>query len=170
MSSIVTLLEQTKIWRGQDGRVYRVTELDDGHLDNLIRYLERNAARLLEHRRWWNEFHGTPVALDRTLELESVDALAWLRDQPLYRELVAERNRRGAVDGEVVESIGGFDAADRARIEDAVRHLAELHDDLADVADAVAVRPPSVANDRELTELGLLLERYRDAIRRLGEL
>jgi hypothetical protein len=100
--SIVEVLEQTAIWRGQDGHTYYVGELDDEYLGNIIAYLNRHAERLLEHRRWYDEHVAPPIAVTRTLELEDADALAWLHDRPLYRTLLAEQRRRGAVDGDVV--------------------------------------------------------------------
>lgn len=102
MRSIISILDQNQVWRGQDGRVYYVAELDDEYLGNIIAFLNRHAERLLDHQRWWDEYHGSPGTSDRVDELESVDALAWLHDRPLYRALLTEQRRRGAVDGEVV--------------------------------------------------------------------
>lgn len=159
--SIVTLLEQTEIWRGQDGRVYRLGELEDGHIDAIVRMLDRRAASLLEHRRWYDEFHGHP-ALGRVSELESVDATAWLRDRPLYRALCAEQRRRGALDGEVVANAAEVEAGQlRLEVAEEVRRVAATHADLPDERKDA---------DPALSELGQLLSRYHDAIRRLGEL
>lgn len=160
-NGIIGLLEQTQVWRGQDGRVYYVGELEDEHLGNIIAYLNRHAAELLERRRRRDHELETLLSVECALELEDADPLAWLHGRPLYRALLAEQRRRGAVDGEVVYPTAVVERA---------RQLAVEHDDLADHADAVAARPATVENERELTELATLLERYRDAIRRLGEL
>lgn len=116
-TSIVELLDQTERWRGQDGRWYRVATLDDGHLDNLIGYLERNARRLLNHRRWWEAYHGDRYDDPAAIPLEGVDAAAWLRDRPLYRALVAEWNRRGALDGEVLEVVADVEPSGARELE-----------------------------------------------------
>lgn len=102
MRSFVELLEQTQVWRGQDGRTYYVGELDDDYLGNVLAYLNRHAAQLLAARRDHDEFDAPPRAVARVLELEGVDALAWLHDRPLYRRLLAEQRRRASIDGEVV--------------------------------------------------------------------
>lgn len=162
MRSLVELLEQTAIWRGRDGRVYYVRELDTEYLDNVIAYLGRHADELLARRRRHLQELGPATTLHHVAELESDDALTWLRDRPLYRELLAERRRRGAIDGEVVDV--------EALVERRVRQLEAEHDAVTAAADVAAAPPVSAANDRTLTDLSLLLARYRDAIQRLGEL
>lgn len=160
MRSIVELLEQTSIWRGQDGRVYYVGELDDEYLGNIIAYLNRHAVRLLGHRRWYDERQGHSTAVERVLGLESLDATTWLHDRPLYRALLAEQRRRGTIDGEVVH-LG-------ERVE---RLVTERIRELEAVPDVTrAVDHVVIENDRTLTDLSQLLQRYREAIRRLGEL
>ena len=100
--SFVNLLEQTTIWRGQDGRAYYVGELDDDYLGNIIAYLNRHAERLLQARRDADEFQLPPRSVEHVRYLESVDALTWLHDRPLYRRLLSEQRRRASVDGDVV--------------------------------------------------------------------
>lgn len=100
---LVELLEQTTIWRGQDGRVFYVGELSDSHLGNILAYLNRHADELLQQRRDLDEFTEPPRSLERVQRLESVDPLAWLHDRPLYRRLLTEQRRRASIDGEVVE-------------------------------------------------------------------
>lgn len=98
--SLVELLEQDQVWRGQDGRVFYVSELPDEYLGNVLAYLGRHAAALLVQRRTWEEHDALA---ERTIaSLESTDPTAWLLDRPLYRRLLAEQRRRGAVDGDVV--------------------------------------------------------------------
>lgn len=101
--SLVELLEQTVIWRGQDGRVFYVGELGDEHLGNIIAYLNRHADELLQRRRDLDEFTEPSRSLEHVQQLESADPLAWLHDRPLYRRLLAEQRRRASVDGEVVD-------------------------------------------------------------------
>lgn len=101
----VDVLEQDVVWRGQDGRTYYVGELDDEHLGNIIAYLNRHAERLLQDRRDADEFELPPRRIEYVRYIESVDALSWLHDRPLYRRLLAEQRRRASVDGEVVERL-----------------------------------------------------------------
>lgn len=175
--SIVELLEQTQIWRGQDGRVYYLGELDDEHLGAIIAMLNRRATKLLEHRRWWEEFHGHPALTDVNA-LEGVDATAWLHDRPLYGALLAEQRRRGAIDGDVVYPVGDVDAAERRAIRDR-RHRSVPPVEVQELEDAIHERIREVApelarvtdyEDPALEDLRVLLVRYSDAIRRLGEL
>jgi hypothetical protein len=113
VSHFVEILEQTAIWRGQDGRTYYVGELDDEYLGNILAYLGRHAARLLQERRDLDEFELPPRSTDYVRELETIDPYNWLADRPLYRRLLAEQRRRASVDGEVVPNVGVIaDAAD----------------------------------------------------------
>jgi hypothetical protein len=107
--SIVEVLEQTSIWREQDGRTYYVGELDDDYLGNIIAYLNRHADELLQRRRDVDEFDEPPRSIDHIRYLESVDALTWLHDRPLYRRLLAEQRRRSSVDGWVVQDALGIE-------------------------------------------------------------
>lgn len=103
MRSLVELLEQTSIWRGQDGRTYYIGELEDEHLGNIIAYLGRHAGELLERRRRLDyESNPTQQATEQRLGLEQLDPTEWLLYRPLYRRLVAEQRRRRSIDGEVV--------------------------------------------------------------------
>lgn len=97
---LVELLEQDRVWRGQDGRVFYVGELPDKYLGNIIAYLNRHAHALLLQRRTKEEHDALVQRTDASLE--STDAHRWLWDRPLYRRLLAEQRRRGAVDDEVV--------------------------------------------------------------------
>lgn len=99
-SRLVELLEQDRIWRGQDGRVFYVGELPDEHLGSVLAYLGRHAHDLLLQRRTLEQHD---VLTDRTeASLESTDATNWLLDRPLVRRLLTEQRRRSAVDDEVV--------------------------------------------------------------------
>lgn len=100
---MINLLEQTSIWRGQDGRVFYVGELSDEHLGNIIAYLNRCAGELLEERRDMDEFDLPPQSLEQVQYIASVDALSWLHDRPLYQRLLSEQRKRASVDGEVVD-------------------------------------------------------------------
>lgn len=174
MSAIEELLEQTQVWRGPDGRTYYVGELDDDYLGNVIAYLSRHADELLARRRRRLEELGSATTPRHVRELETTDALAWLADRPLYRALLAEQRRRGAIDGEVVatdESTERRALRSRERaVEGRVARYRAEHDVVTELADGIVARPPEVPVERRLAELSLLLERYRDAIRRLGEL
>lgn len=168
MRSLVRLLEQTQIWRGQDGRVYYVGELSDEHLGNIIAYLGRHAGELLDRRRELDHEVDTQRAIEHVLGLEQLDPLDWLLDRPLYRRLMAEQRRRGSIDGWVVE-----DRLERYKRAHSAE-LTELSDDVdvdalrQQVAELTRLTDP---NDEEAVEqLGKLLDLYYDALRRLGEL
>jgi hypothetical protein len=103
----VEILEQTATWTGMDGNTYYLNELDDDYLGNIIAYLNRHAARLLQNRRDVDKFD---VGTHRVLELEGVDPLAWLHDRPLYCALLALQRRRGALDAEVVPNARQLDS------------------------------------------------------------
>lgn len=122
--SIAQLLEQDQIWRGQDGHVFYVSELPDEYLGNVLAYLGRHAAELLLLRRTWEEHD---VFVERTTaSVESTDPTAWLLDRPLYRRLLAEQRRRGAVDGDVVPNRPTLDKSmTRIKNGDALRELGE---------------------------------------------
>lgn len=100
--SMVELLEQTAIWRGQDGRSYYVGELPDEYLGNIIAYLNRHAEELLQRRRDLDEFVLPARSGDYVRYVTTVEPLKWLHDRPLYRRLLGEQRRRASVDGEVV--------------------------------------------------------------------
>lgn len=120
------LLEQDRIWHGQDGRVFYVRELSREHLGNVIAYLARHAHELLLERRTLE--HHDAFTERTTASLESTDATNWLLDRPLYRALLAEQRRRGAVDGEVVPNRPTLDeSVTRIRNDygDALRELGE---------------------------------------------
>lgn len=123
---LLELLEQEQIWRGQDGHVFYVRELPIEHLGNVIAYLARHAHELLLERRTYEEHDAFTT---RTVaSLESTDATNWLLDRPLYRALLAEQRRRGAVDGEVVPNRPTLDEAMTTitdRYGDALRELGE---------------------------------------------
>lgn len=107
----VESLEQMVTWTGQDGRTYYIGELDDEHLGNIIAYLNRHAERLLQARRDLDEFELLPRSADHVRYLESVDALTWLHDRPLYQRLLAEQRRRASVDGDVVPNASEIEAS-----------------------------------------------------------
>lgn len=135
MRSIVEILEQTQVWRGQDGRVYYVAELDDEYLGNILAYLNRHAAELLDRRRDRDHELESLRSIEHVLGLEKLDPLTWLHDRPLYRALLAEQRRRGAVDGEIVPNVRQLrnplsldEAMTKIDVEhdDALRRLGEL--------------------------------------------
>lgn len=99
---LIELLEQVRVWRGQDGRVFYVGELPDEYLGNIIAYLNRHAHALLLQRRTQEEHDALVPRTEASLE--STDAHRWLADRPLYRRLLAEQRRRGAVDGDVISN------------------------------------------------------------------
>lgn len=139
MPKIVRTLEQDEWWYGQDSFPYRITEMDDYHISNVIEWLRRRASQLrLQH--YWDEFlehHdlddcdvgpnterqfiawlGANPALD-------ADAARWLDAKPLTVALRRELRSRGIVDGIVVD----------------LSYDGELEDDSAANGRAVGARP-----------------------------
>jgi hypothetical protein len=65
----------TKLWTMRDGRKVRVCDMDDGHLLNAMRMLDRTGQREFEDA--WDAMEGVPD------------------DVPVYDDLETEAMRRG---------------------------------------------------------------------------
>lgn len=111
MGSIIETLNQDGWWHGQDGRPYRLLDLDTEHARAILAMLERRAPDLVRHA-WWREWMSLYRA-DATLEERNAfrertsrevadDPRAWLDRRPLVVALRHLLRLRDSVDGEVI--------------------------------------------------------------------
>ena len=116
MPKIIETLAQDVWWYGRDSFPYRVTEMDTGHVGNVLEWLRRRASQLrLQHH--WDEFLEYSDLPDDDVGPETerefvrwlghnptldVDARRWLEQTPLVKALKYTLLLRGSVDGDVV--------------------------------------------------------------------
>lgn len=99
MASVIGVLEQEEMWYGQDGYPYRLSEMEQSHRYNVLRFLRRRAEHLYD-RKDWLEFKRMGNAPDDVFESfmrereRSIgcDPLEWLNSRPLV--LALERHIR----------------------------------------------------------------------------
>lgn len=105
MPSIVQTLEQGEMWYGQDGRPYRIEEMEQSHRVNTLAFLRRRAKALQEHRTWAEQqvMNRAPDEVHSEW-LRGLDEPAeqWLERRPFIVALKAAIARHDAVDGQVV--------------------------------------------------------------------
>lgn len=106
MPRIIETLEQEEMWYGQDGKPYRVAEMETSHVVNVLAFLRRRADSLVRHEAWY-EVNRAPLddqlhILLRWRRVIEDDPAAWLERRPLIAALERELRNRGAVDGEIV--------------------------------------------------------------------
>lgn len=90
-------LDQDQIWVDANGTPHLVELLRGDHRRNLVRFLERNAARfhnadVASAWRFAMSVNGDMASIDADRavgELEEQEPLEWLRERPLYQRLVA---------------------------------------------------------------------------------
>lgn len=95
-SDISVLNDQSKWWRGKDGRYIKVKDMHPKHRANAARMMERNARSIAVS-------HGAAItrhcadAPDEVWESATreqdealVDPLKWIRETPIYRALTAD--------------------------------------------------------------------------------
>lgn len=98
---VIERFHETRTWHGSDGPV-AIRQMDDEHLLNVIRYLDR---RVDEYRTAYGIalFCSGPGpsgdaacdALDQAMAEDArVSDIAWLHSTPLYRALKREKKRR----------------------------------------------------------------------------
>jgi len=109
MPRIIETLEQEEMWYGQDGRPYRVTEMETSHVVNVLAFLRRRADDLARHAAWYEVSHAP---LSRQLEIIDRwrgelgdDPVAWLERRPLVKALRYELVLRDTVEGEVIGEV-----------------------------------------------------------------
>lgn len=145
MPRIVNTLRQEEMWYGQDSLPYRIVNMDNQHIVNVLDFLRRRASQLkLQH--YWDEFLELNDIPDDEVGPDSERAFIqwlgknpaieanparWLESMPLVRALSKELRRRGVVDGDVVR----------------VRYDEELEED-SDDTDGRAVDAHSGLRDR----------------------
>lgn len=96
---------ENEIWTTKDGRVIKITDMEDDHLINTIRLLKRR----VKHMRLGHELHGLSVlnfvqgematfAIEQSLEQEAaMSDDIWLDHYTPYDELLEEAKRRDIV-------------------------------------------------------------------------
>ena len=95
--------KQTKRWTMQDGTKIRICDMDDNHLVNTVRMLQRNAR--VEHFEALHAAYQLESVLHGDMALlcigEDIDSLESTDPEesghPLYFELCTEAERRGIV-------------------------------------------------------------------------
>lgn len=107
MPRIIETLEQEELWYGQDGRPYRVVEMETSHVVNVLAFLRRRADDLVRHEAWY-EVNRAPLdeqraILERWRGVIQDDPAAWLERRPLIKALKYELLLRTSDDGEVLE-------------------------------------------------------------------
>ncbi len=93
-------------WQTKDGRVLKITDMDDEHLVNSIRLLKRvvRGMRFSRDLAGWsvlNFVHGemAQYAIESDLELDArLNDEEWLERHTVYEELIGEAKRRGILD------------------------------------------------------------------------
>lgn len=102
--TIIDVLEQDKIWRGQGGMPYKIDEMAISHRMNVLWWLGERAHQLYAQKAWEEEkyLHNAPDEVLRAYESESAhripqDPVQWLVGTPFVRALVASIRRDGAV-------------------------------------------------------------------------
>lgn len=89
------VLTQTEVWFDADGNEIRLEDMSLRYLKNVLGFLERRADRLKRAAEaqiwaWSTEPHGDMAqdSLDRMYaEIEDQQAMTWLYDQPLVRQI-----------------------------------------------------------------------------------
>jgi len=92
--------KQTKNWTTADGTKIRICDMDDSHLLNSIRFLERYAEARLSHEFSavfnFPEPQGEMAQMDLDqMELEMFDATFWDYLPDIYDNMESECRRRG---------------------------------------------------------------------------
>lgn len=87
--------KETAYWTCKDGRRLRICDMDDRHLLNTIRFLER----ALEDRKACPppSFQGEMAQFFADMEWEAMQELDTSDAYPIYDKLVADARRRGLI-------------------------------------------------------------------------
>ena len=109
--SIIDVLEQDRQWLGQDGFPYLISEMEQSHRINVLRFLERRVEQLYAQKAWRDEriLAGAPDDVwgeyDRQRALPQ-DPMQWLTNTPCVRALVAAVLKEGAIPADLLEIEG----------------------------------------------------------------
>jgi hypothetical protein len=113
MPGLLSTLEQTEMWYGQDGFPYKVDEMETSHLRNTIAFLQRRAHNLYERHKWHEHrmFANAPDEvyneymheMSRSIESNPVE---WLGQRPLIQKMIQLVKLRESVTVEPLQ-LGG---------------------------------------------------------------
>lgn len=109
--SIIDVLEQDKQWLGQDGFPYLISEMEQSHRINVLRFLERRVLQLYRQKAWRDErvMAGPPDGAWNEPEPQRAlpqDPMQWLVNTPCVRALVAAVLKEGAIPPDLLEIEG----------------------------------------------------------------
>jgi hypothetical protein len=96
----ISIKKQTAIWRTKDGKKSRICDIEDSHLLNIIKYLERRAELIYSYRlheliRADSIISGEMATMaieNELLQLEEKGADPF--EFPIYNKMLHERDRR----------------------------------------------------------------------------
>lgn len=114
MPHIIDTLEQTEMWYGQDGRPYRVEDMEQSHRVNVLAFLERRARNLMEHARWREHqliLRNAPddvfdAYIDQSASSIEGNPEDWLNGKPFVQNLRAVIGRHGAIEPDSLQIEG----------------------------------------------------------------
>jgi hypothetical protein len=101
--SIIDVLEQDTRWLGQDGFPYLISEMEQSHRINVLRFLERRAEQLYRQKAWRDERILAGAPDDVWGEYDRQRALT---NTPCVRALVAAVLKEGAIPPDLLEIEG----------------------------------------------------------------
>lgn len=101
----VERFDQDKVWDAAYGERHFITDLEDDHLNNIIRFLERRAKRIAflygygvtaypGPSEWTQAYQTYEQELQELWERQVREPLKWLRDTKLMKALYSEQKRR----------------------------------------------------------------------------
>jgi hypothetical protein len=109
--SIIDVLEQDTRWLGQDGFPYLISEMEQSHRINVLRFLERRAEQLYRQKAWRDEriLAGAPDEVWGEYERQRLlpqDPMRWLASTPCVRALMAAALKDGSIPPDLLEIEG----------------------------------------------------------------
>jgi hypothetical protein len=109
--SIIDVLEQDTRWLGQDGFPYLISEMEQSHRINVLRFLERRAEQLYRQKAWRDEriLAGAPDEVWSEYERQRAlpqDPMRWLASTPCVRALMAAALKDGSIPPDLLEIEG----------------------------------------------------------------
>jgi hypothetical protein len=115
--SIIDVLEQDAQWLGQDGFPYLISEMEQSHRINVLRFLERRAEQLYRQKAWRDAKDESRYLRDAPDEVWAAwesqqgrelpqDPIQWLASTPCVRALMAAVLKEGAIPPDLLEIEG----------------------------------------------------------------